>query len=91
MGRWFTSKALPGSGALSEIQGQTPATSATLRHEERPPAEVLAMPEHLRDAWEERAAIKEFDAGMSREEAEREAWADVIQLNEYRARARTIE
>lgn len=28
----------------------------------------------LRDAYEERAAILEYDAGLSREEAERAAW-----------------
>ena len=28
----------------------------------------------LRDAFEERAAILEYDAGLSREEAEHEAW-----------------
>ena len=33
--------------------------------------------ERLRDLFEERAAIMEFDAGMSREAAEREAWLDV--------------
>ena len=30
--------------------------------------------ETLREAWEERAAIMEFDGGLSREEAERKAW-----------------
>ena len=29
----------------------------------------------LRDAFEERAAIMEYDGGLSREDAEREAWA----------------
>jgi len=31
----------------------------------------------LRDAYEERAAILEFDAGFPRAEAERLAWAEV--------------
>jgi hypothetical protein len=31
--------------------------------------------ESVRDAYEERAAIMEFDGGLSRDEAEREAWA----------------
>jgi hypothetical protein len=31
--------------------------------------------EALREAFEERAAIMEFDGGMSREDAERAAWA----------------
>jgi hypothetical protein len=38
-----------------------------------------ASPSHLLEsvweAYEERAAIMEFDGGLSREEAEREAWA----------------
>ncbi len=51
MGRWFTSKALPGSGALSEIQGQ-----------------AHVVPDS--DAFEERAAIIEFDGGQPRREAE---------------------
>jgi len=28
----------------------------------------------VREAYEERAAIMEFDGGLSRDEAEREAW-----------------
>lgn len=31
------------------------------------------------DAWEERAAIREFDGGQQREEAERAAYAEVAQ------------
>ncbi|MEW5864185.1 MAG: hypothetical protein AB1773_11445 [Pseudomonadota bacterium] len=34
--------------------------------------------EALREAYEERAAIMEFDGGMSREDAERAAWALVL-------------
>ena len=39
-----------------------------------------STPEHndLLDAFEERAAIMEFDGGLSRDEAEREAWAIVL-------------
>ena len=51
MGRWFTSKALPGSGVLTEIQDQ---------------AHDVPNP----DAFEERAAIIEHDAGLPRQEAE---------------------
>ena len=51
MGRWFTSKASPESGIMSEIQGQ---------------AHVVPDP----DAFEERAAIIEFDGGQPRREAE---------------------
>lgn len=32
----------------------------------------------LQEAFEERAAIKEFDAGMTREQAEREAYEEVL-------------
>ena len=31
--------------------------------------------ESVREAYEERAAIMEFDGGLSRDDAEREAWA----------------
>jgi hypothetical protein len=37
-------------------------------------SEALQMPEGLRDAWEERAAIMEWDGGLARPEAERAAW-----------------
>jgi len=30
-----------------------------------------------REWWEERAAIREFDGGQSREDAERDGWLDV--------------
>lgn len=33
---------------------------------------------YLREMYEERAAIKEYDAGMSRAEAEAAAWSDVF-------------
>jgi hypothetical protein len=35
----------------------------------------LMESESVREAYEERAAIMEFDGGLSRDEAEREAWA----------------
>jgi hypothetical protein len=35
----------------------------------------LLESESVREEFEERAAIMEFDGGMSRDEAEREAWA----------------
>jgi hypothetical protein len=35
----------------------------------------LLVPESVREAYEERAAIMEFDGSLSRDEAEREAWA----------------
>lgn len=36
-------------------------------------------PVEAREAYEERAAIKEFDGGMSRDQAEREAETEVRQ------------
>lgn len=39
-------------------------------------ARVAGWPEDWRDAWEERAAIIEYDAGETREEAERRAYAE---------------
>jgi len=36
--------------------------------------------ESFREAFEERAAIMEFDGGLNREEAERAAWALVTKL-----------
>jgi hypothetical protein len=35
----------------------------------------LLKSESVREAYEERAAIMEFDGGLSRDDAEREAWA----------------
>jgi hypothetical protein len=41
-------------------------------------AAVADLPADLRDAFEERAAIAEFDGGLDRAAAERLAWAEVI-------------
>jgi hypothetical protein len=41
---------------------------------------------NLHEMYEERAAIMEFDAGMSRAEAEAEAWVDVLATVERPAR-----
>ena len=41
-------------------------------------AAVADLPADLRDAFEERAAIAEFDGGLDRAAAERLAWAKVI-------------
>ena len=38
-------------------------------------AEGLAVPEDLREAWDERVAIMEADGGVPHAEAERLAWA----------------
>lgn len=40
----------------------------------------------LRDAWEERAAIREYDGGQTREEAELEASRELALDVEYRDR-----
>ena len=40
------------------------------------------LPPEWQQMWEERAAIMEFDGGLSREEAEREAW--VLVSKRYR-------
>lgn len=39
---------------------------------------VGALPDDIRAEWEERAAIMEYDAGMSRADAERCAYVDVV-------------
>ncbi|WP_227268735.1 hypothetical protein [Roseobacter weihaiensis] len=41
-------------------------------------AKFMALDSIARDAFEERAAILQFDAGMSRDEAEREALIQVM-------------
>jgi hypothetical protein len=43
----------------------------------RDPAESSEAAEALREAWEERAAILEYDGGLTRDEAERVAWSSV--------------
>lgn len=43
----------------------------------RDPADVAELAETLRDAWEERSAILEFDNGLTRAEAERIAWLSI--------------
>lgn len=41
-----------------------------------------AMPPDLRERWEERAALMEYDGGLSRQEAERLAWNDTLRAIE---------
>ncbi|MCK8787742.1 hypothetical protein M0638_25605 [Roseomonas sp. NAR14] len=43
-----------------------------------PPQPLSATEINRRDAYEERAAILEYDAGLTREEAERLAWDEVM-------------
>jgi len=87
---WFDPRA-----ALAELRGAdrppaTPATTATRRHHGPScvagVAEVAARPSpnaatlaEARDAYEERAAIREFDRGQARAEAERAALAETAQ------------
>ena len=82
--------------ALAEIEGSAPAEPAPSVADV---AKVAApLPEMTKeqlacDAFEERAAIREFSAGQSRPEAERAAWqearraAGITALDEWRARA----
>jgi hypothetical protein len=57
-----------------------PANDRTHRDISRPvpPVAVADLPVDLMFAFEERAAIAEFDGGLDRAAAERLAWADVI-------------
>ncbi len=60
---------------------------------EKLPAPEMTPAELARDLYEERAAIREFDGGQDRAEAEREAWiearraAGITALDEWRRRA----
>ena len=45
------------------------------------PTQRISGNEDVREAYEERAAIMEFDGGLSRDDAEREAWALVSKLH----------
>jgi hypothetical protein len=72
-GRGVTARPAP-------IQACTPETPVTPRHNNDPKesgkvgAGGTAGEPCDRETWEERAAIAEFDGGLSREEAERLAW-----------------
>lgn len=50
------------------------------------PDDPRQWPEDWRHAWEERAAIHEFEAGMSRERAERMAESALRRLRAIRER-----
>jgi hypothetical protein len=44
----------------------------------RPPIRGVAdLPADWRELWEERAAIMQFDSGMSRDAAERSVWLEI--------------
>jgi enoyl-CoA hydratase/carnithine racemase len=61
------------------------ARERTANTAERPPTTVTAVRDlanseksaELRDAWEERAAILEYDGALARDEAERIAWLSI--------------
>ena len=91
---------------LAEIARHPPATSATTATQTPPPRPVSQMsqvsqrpqpeitPEELaRDIFEERAAIRQYDGGQDRAEAEAQAWiearraAGITALDDWRARA----
>lgn len=63
--------AVPARGLAQKLGASIGSNGSAARTQ---PAESEA----LRDAFEERAAIMEFDGGLTREEAEREAWALVV-------------
>ena len=88
---WFDTRA-----ALAEIAGSPPtehAPSVADVVKVAAPLPEMTKQELARDAFEERAAIREYDGGQSRPEAERAAWqearraAGVTALDEWRVRA----
>jgi hypothetical protein len=58
--------AVPPPAFRKKLEGSIGSNGGTSR---------LLESESVREAYEERAAIMEFDGGLSRDEAEREAWA----------------
>lgn len=51
------------------------------------PLDPESLPEEWRDVWEERAAIMEYDGGLTREEAETLALGEVEELRRSQERA----
>ena len=73
-GLWKVATAIPATDATEEGKmAGTVARIATVAVASPPSPETFD-----REAFEERAAIMEFDGGLSRDEAEREAWAAVL-------------
>ena len=60
--------AVPPPGLREKLEGSIGSNGSTS------PSRLLEL-EAAWEAYEERAAIMEFDGGLSRDEAEREAWA----------------
>jgi len=56
--------------------GRLPADALTWLRSNRAALIVEVWPEH--DAWEERAAIREYDGGQTRAEAEADAYREVM-------------
>ena len=88
---WFDTRA-----ALAEIAGSPPtehATDVAVVADVAAPLPEMTKAELARDAFEERAAIREYCGGQDRAEAEAAAWrearhaAGVTALDEWRARA----
>jgi hypothetical protein len=73
-----------GSSADGEYDGtddgKADVSSPVLPEAEQLPAKLSEWPEPYREAFHERAAIMEFDGGLSREEAEMLAEAALRQL-----------
>ncbi|WP_448192723.1 hypothetical protein [Azospirillum sp. sgz301742] len=63
----------------SNINAVTSVTPVTPQNDQRPPAHVRDE-QDMRDDFEELAARLEFQCGMSRADAERQAWQDVFEL-----------
>ena len=59
---------MPHPGLRAKLEGSIGSNGSTS------PSHLLES-ESVREAYQERAAIMEFDGGLSRDEAEREAWA----------------
>ena len=47
--------------------------------------QMMKWPQEDADTWEERAAILEYEAGLNRADAEREAWNEMAQRGEWLA------
>jgi hypothetical protein len=60
--------AVPNPALREKLEGSIGSNGSTS------PSRLLES-ESVREAYEERAAIMEFDGGLSRDEAERDAWA----------------
>jgi hypothetical protein len=71
---WFRKVTKP-----AELRAKPCQTAIGTTNDRNAPLSVLvaSLPADLRNAFEERAAIAEFDGGLDRDEAERLTWAEV--------------